>query len=67
MQSITLKVVFFSLTSLLFRKGYTSIEGREDYFPRWCVMHEKKEDGNFYKKLYEEGEEGLNRTRCSEN
>jgi hypothetical protein len=58
-QSITLEVVFPSLTSLLFHEGYTSIEGREDYFSRWCVVHEKEKDKSFCKKLFEEGEEGL--------
>jgi hypothetical protein len=67
MQSITLEVVFPSLTSLLFREGYTSIEGRGDYFSCWCVVHEEEEDESFCKKLFEEGEEGLIRTRCSEN
>jgi hypothetical protein len=67
MQSITLEMVFPSLTSLLFHKRYTSIEGRGDYFSRWCVMHEEEEDGSFCKKLLEEGEEGLIQTRCSEN
>jgi hypothetical protein len=69
MQSITLEVIFPLLTSLLFHEGYTSIEGRGDYFPRWCVVHEEEEDGSFCKKLYKEREEekGLIQTRCSEN
>jgi hypothetical protein len=32
MQSITLEVVFPSLTSLLFREGYTSMKGEEITF-----------------------------------
>jgi hypothetical protein len=51
-QSITLKVVFSSLTSLLFYTGYTSIEEREDYFSRWCVVHEEKEDESFVKSFW---------------
>jgi hypothetical protein len=49
MQSITLKVVFSSLTSLLFYEGYISIEGREDYFSCWCVVHEEEKDESFVK------------------
>jgi hypothetical protein len=58
MQSIILKMVFSLLTFLLFYEGYTSIEGREDYFPHWCVMYEKEENESFVKTLKEE-EEGL--------
>jgi hypothetical protein len=67
MQSITLEIVFLSLTSLLFYEGYTSFEGREDYFSCWCIMHEKEEDGSFCKKLYKKEKEGLIQTKCSEN
>jgi hypothetical protein len=56
MQSITLKVVFSSLTSLLFHEGYISIEGRGDYFSCWCVMYKEEEDESFIKILKEEEE-----------
>jgi hypothetical protein len=57
MQSITLKVVFSSLTSLLFCEGYASIEGQEDYFSHWCVVYEEGKDRSFVKALKEKEEE----------
>jgi hypothetical protein len=67
MQSITSKVVFPSLTSLLFHEGYTNIEGRGDYFPRWCVVHEEEKDESFCKKLKKGKKKDLIWTRCNEN
>jgi hypothetical protein len=57
MQSITLEVVFSSLTSLLFYEEYASIEEQGDYFPRWCVVHKEEKDVSFVKVLKEEEED----------
>jgi hypothetical protein len=62
MQSITLEVVFSTLTSLLFHEGYTSFEGRGDYFPHWCVVHEEREDGSFVKAFWKRKKKGKRRT-----
>jgi hypothetical protein len=49
-------------------KDIPALKGKEITF-LVSVLHEKKEDKSFYKKLYEEGEgeEGLIWMRCSEN